>query len=103
MLPPENLAVGFATVVEEAKGPERLQRSFLVQLDAIVRPVMWVFNDPTPNLGDRLPSLDVAVGDNGSAKMIFYYVDNFHVDRQGTIPRGQAWRGQDFSGKWVMV
>ena len=86
VLPREDLAVGIATVIEKAKGTGRLQRPPVVQLEAIVRRVVWILNDRTSNLGDCLSSLEVAVRDDRAAKMVEYYADNFRVDLQGSIP-----------------
>ena len=86
LLPNEDLAVGFATVIEKAKGTGRLQRPPIVQLEAIVRRVVWILNDRTPNLGDRLSSLEEAVRDDRAAKIVDYYADNFRIDVQGSIP-----------------
>lgn len=86
LLPNEDLAVGFATVIEKAKGTGRLQRPPVVQLEAIVRRVVWILNDRTPNLGDRLSSFEEAVRDDRAAKIVDYYPDNFRIDLQGSIP-----------------
>ena len=107
VVPHKDFAVGFATVVEKAKGARRLKRTLFVDFKAVIRRIIRAVMDRALYLGDRFSRLEAAICDDGATQMVGYYPDCLHDDWPDGIKRGRGdhytgWepdhRDNDFSG-----